>query len=534
VDIRKWSRAVGAGVALAALSISASARAEWWQAETAHFIVYSESKKEDAEQFARLLERYDNALRYMQNYPVPGPDMGEANKVTVYRTGDISDIAAIFGAPESPVAGFYIPRAGNTVAFVPAREKRRDSMSVRTLNEQTLGAQRVLFHEYTHHFMLTNFSTAYPSWYAEGFAELYSTLDLKDGGSFHLGNVPQDRGPELKLLPDTRLSRLFDHSVKLSGIEQYQSYTVGWLLAHYLNFNQARKGQLPAYLTALNKGENSLEAAKRIFGDLDKLQAEIRKYKSGPFPGYDIKPPAYVEPVVTMRRLTIPEEDMMRAHIRSQRGVDVKAAKDVARDVAGKGATYPDSLPAQLVVTEAQLDAQNFDEAETAAKRAIAIDPQSSLAHLMMGSIYLARGEKDKTMYAQARPWLTKARKLDPNDPRPMIGYYLSYYESGETIPEDALFTLEEAWDLASYDRGYRLLLARQLLNENKGKLARSVLAPIAFDAHGQDDENKVRAAVDFIDQDKLAEARTKVAEIFQEFKDARDGKKKKKKEKEG
>lgn len=527
MTIGKWTRAIGAGVALAALSISASARAEWWQAETSHFIVYSESKKEDAEQFARLLERYDNALRYLQARPVPGPDMGQANKVKVFRSGDTDDIAALAGAPGSGIYGFYIPRAGSTVAFVPVRNKRRDGMGVRTLNEVQLDTQRVLFHEYTHHFMLTNFSTAYPYWYAEGFAEVYGTIDLRDDGSFHLGNVPQARGEALRVLPDTRLSRMFDHKVKLKGMEQMQSYSVGWLLSHYLNFNEARKGQLPAYLTALNKGEDSLEAAKRIFGDLDKLQAELRKYKNGPFPGYDVKPPAYVEPVVTMRALTPVEESLMPAYIRSQRGVDLKQARDVARDVAGKDAANPDSLFAQLAVAEAQIDAKNFDAAETAAKRAIALAPDSSLAHFMMGGIAMARGETDKTQYAAARPWFTKAHKLDLKDPRPMIGLYMSYFEAGEPIPEDALITLEDAWNYASYDEGYRLILARQLLNENKGKLAKDVLSPIAFDAHAGDKENKILATVEFIEQDKLDDARTKIAEIFQDQKDEAAGKKK-------
>jgi tetratricopeptide (TPR) repeat protein len=536
VKFLKLTRAIGGGVALAAMAMSASARAEWWQAETSHFIVYSESKKEDAEQFARLLERYDNALRYLQGYPIPGPDMGEANKVKVFRSGDISDIAYIAGAPGSGIAGFYIPRAGATVAFVPAREQRRDMRSVHRASNDgpTLDTERVLFHEYTHHFMLTNFSAAYPMWYSEGFAELYSTVDFKDDGSFVGGLVPQSRGAALKQLPDVRLSRLFDHKVKLTGLELYQSYAFGWLLSHYLNFNTERKGQLTAYLAALNKGEDSLQAAKRVFGDLDKLQNEVRRYKgSNNFPVMVTPPGAVSQPNVTMRQLPPAEESLMREYIRSQRGVDLKEGKDVARDLAGKGLAYPDSLKTQLIVAEANLDAQNFDEAETAAKRALALDPKSSFANFLMGAVFLARGDKEagearKPVFAKARPWLVKAHKLDLKDPRPMIGYYMSYYEAGEPVPEDALVVLEEAWNYASYDATYRLILARQLLDENKVDFARSVLSPIAFAAHGTEKENKIRATVDLIDAKKPDEARAKLAEIFKEAKDARDGKKKK------
>src|SRR3546814_2033139 len=218
--------------------------------------------------------------------------------------------------------------------------------------------------------MLSNFSTAYPQWYTEGFAELYSTIRFMDDGSFHVGDVPQARGMGLDYLPDIPLDRLFDTKATLSGMQQYPSYTVVWLLSHYLNFAPDRQRQLVAYLKALNGGEDSLTAAKRIFGDLDALQKEVRRYKRGPFLGYDVKPGHYVEPKVAMRRLTAAEEALIRDHMRSQRGVDRREARDVASDMAGKDAAWPDSLPAQLWVSEAPIDAPHWDAADAAAARA--------------------------------------------------------------------------------------------------------------------------------------------------------------------
>lgn len=59
-------------------------------------------------------------------------------------------------------------------------------------------------------------------------------------------------------------------------------------------------------------------------------------------------------------------------------------------------------------------------------------------------------------------------------------------------------------FDYSSYDDGYRLVLARQLLDENKGKLARSVLAPLAFSSHKQAEANKVAEVVDAIDAGQI------------------------------
>ena len=510
-------------VTVMALLTSQAARAEWWEARTSHFIIYSETKREDAETFARDLERFDNALRTMQNMPVPGPDVGDANRLKVYRTGDTDRLGYILNASGAGIGGIYFGRAGNPTSFVPAREKRSLSRGIDSSGPQ-LDIRSTLFHEYTHHFMLTNFSTAYPHWYTEGFAELYSTIRFNPDGSFHVGDVPQHRGEMLKQLSDTKLTRLLDTKVKLNGLEYYQSYSFGWLLAHYLNFHPARKGQIQTYLLSVNRGEDSLAAAKTAFGDLDALQREVRRYKSGPFLGYDIKPANYVEPAVTMRRMTAAEEAVIQAHMRSVRGVTRSQAKDVASDVRGKAAPYPDSLFAQLALTEAEIDAQNFDAADVAADRAIAIDAESPLAHYWKGMVAMGRGEKDKSSYAAARPHLVKARRLDTYDPRPAIAYYQSFYDAGDAVPEPAVIALEEVFPYAAYDASYRLLLGRQLLDEKKGDIARTVLAPIAFGSHSSDEENPLQAVIAAIDAKNLDEARIKMAEIFKKAKDARDG----------
>ena len=53
--------------------------------------------------------------------------------------------------------------------------------------------EKVLFHEYTHHFMFQHFEAAYPKWYSEGFAETIATIAMKPDGSFHIGDPPNYR-----------------------------------------------------------------------------------------------------------------------------------------------------------------------------------------------------------------------------------------------------------------------------------------------------------------------------------------------------
>ncbi len=412
----------GGGLAVALLAFSTVAHAEWWQAETSHFVIISESDKADTERFASRLERFDNALRHLQRLPIPGPDVGPSNKVRVYRFGDPFEIGelAAEGGGRGGIAGFYIPRAGASVAFVPTKADDRmrfdRNLDRRQIIQRTaLSPEGTLFHEYVHHFMLQRFNTTYPHWYVEGFAELYATIELLDGGAFKVGNVPQHRGPDLEQLGDVKLTKLLDHSKKLSGQETYQSYSFGWMLAHYLNFNKERQGQLAQYLKALNAGEDSLTAATRIFGDLDKLQSELQKYKDGPFPGYEIIPAKYVAPVVAMRRLTPGEEAVIKAHIRSERGVSKGQARSVVSSIAGKELAYADNLTVQLIAAEAYVDARDFDKAEATLQRALTINPDSQKAHVLMGATLAARAEaqKDPALYGKARTWFEDAVRLD-------------------------------------------------------------------------------------------------------------------------
>src|SRR3546814_12863411 len=99
----------------------------------------------------------------------------------------------------------------------------------------------------------------------------------------------------------------------------------------------------------------------------------------------------------------------------------------------------------------------------------------------------MGRGKADKSAYAKARPYFIKARHLDELDPRPAIGYYLSFREAGEAVPAAAVTALEQVYPEASFDPQYPLLMTRQLLATGKGPLPRTVIAPTPF----QDMEGK-------------------------------------------
>src|SRR3546814_13617086 len=87
---------------------------------------------------------------------------------------------------------------------------------------------------------------------------------------------------------------------------------------------------------------------------------------------------------------------------------------------------------------------RDWDAAEVAADRALKINPESSAANLLKANVFMGRGKADKSAYAKARPYFIKARHLDELDPRPAIGYYLSFREAGEAVPAAAVTALDQ------------------------------------------------------------------------------------------
>jgi tetratricopeptide (TPR) repeat protein len=497
---------------LVVMLLATPAHADWWEARTDHFVVYSESSEADAKAFAFKLERFDGALRSLQPIKFK-PIESDAQRVTVFRTGDTDAIGRLAGNPG--VAGFYRPQLGGSVAFTPAKVSRIPERSLYTKDKRTdLDPQSVLFHEYAHSFMFQSFPGTYPGWYVEGFAETAATIVLNDDGTFHIGNPPQYRAEDLFYgMLTVNAEDLLASTDKPTFEDYYSHYTMGWLLNHYLTFEPSRAGQLPKYLKLIQSGVPSGDAAKQAFGDLKKLDRDILKYRnSGKLGGADVKPGKYSPPTVTMRRLTPDEEAIMPVKVRSKAGVSAKTSKGVAADARAIAARYPNSYAVQLGLAEAEFDADNLEAAERAADAAIAANPDSSTALLYKGMVLLERGKKDKSKLPLARPWFVKSYEADTFNPAPLFGSYMSFFYSGQPVPEAAIIGLERTYEEAPYDAGVGLYLARQLLSEKKGKLARSVLIRFALNPHESKFGKTMDEVVKLIDAGKVDDAYTKLA----------------------
>jgi tetratricopeptide (TPR) repeat protein len=142
-------------------------------------------------------------------------------------------------------------------------------------------ALHVMFHEYTHYYLASQFAGEYPPWFNEGLAELMGWAKFDKGMA--LLRVPMYQVYEARdgdWIPFDRLIKV-DHSDP-----EYQShalaptfYAQSWLTMNYgLIENRDFGAQIFRYLQKLNTLVPQDEAARLAFGDLAVIDKRLRDY----------------------------------------------------------------------------------------------------------------------------------------------------------------------------------------------------------------------------------------------------------------
>jgi tetratricopeptide (TPR) repeat protein len=477
------------------LLLSAPARADWYQASSPHFLIYSDDRPEKIRDFALKLERFDQAVRKLRTMPELPPSNG--NRVTIFVVRDEKAVRALAKDTTGFINGFYRASAEGSVAFVPRELENSNSADDINL---------VFLHEYSHHLMMQQLETPYPEWLIEGFAEFMASARFERNGAIALGLSAKHRayslneGPSLPL--ETLLSGKYD---KITVGERESIYGRGWLMTHFFVFDAARKGQLSAYLAGIARGVDALEAARSAFGDLTVLGRDLERYRrQSRLAAFRIPPEMLKTPSVEVTPLSPGAVAVMPFLVELKNGASREEVEKFIPQLRSMASQFAGDLLAETTLADAELALEKFDAAEAATDRALKTNPQSTDAMILKGRAIMERARKsedfDPKSFVPARQWFIKANKIDPEDPEPLMHFYLSYLLAGERPNANAIAALHYASNLAPQDPGLRLNSALQYLRDGKLKEARLTLAPIAYDPHGKDIAATARAMIAKID----------------------------------
>ncbi|HVJ03669.1 MAG TPA: hypothetical protein VM662_15935 [Sphingomonas sp.] len=492
-------------LAAALLILPATAHADWHEASSKHFVVYSEQSPERLKEFATNLERFDRAFRRLRG--LPDDLAGKAGRVTVFVMNESAAVGKL--ARSDNVAGFYLPRASGSVAIVPRYAG--------STMPNAMPPMAVLLHEYAHHLMMTaSPNRVYPAWVSEGFAEFNATATFGRDGSVTFGQPPAYRVASLTTRFPLPLAKLFAaDTLKLSDEERGGLYARGWLLTHYLAIGAPeRKGQLGSYLDAVNAGKPSLEAAA-AFGDVRRLENELDRYVSGRLAALKLNSDQLPVAPVQIRKLGAGAAALMDVRIRVTVGLPQKEMAAAYEEAKRAAAPYPNDAKAQAVLAEAAFAVRDLPAAEAAVDRAIAaapdmIEPRIRKAKILFTNAARA-GDRTPATWTAVRKEIAAANRLDADHPEPLMLFYRSYVQSRQKPTELAQKGLEYALEMAPFDNTLRFNVATMLMRNGEKERARSLLAPLAFAPHGKGFAQRAARLIAEID---AGEAKKALAEL--------------------
>lgn len=470
------------------LILAHPALAEWYEASSDHFVIYADDSERDIIRYVENLERYHSAMAFMlkRNLEKPSP----SNRVTIYVVGGKRDIRELVGEGGRNVAGFYIARAGGSVAFVQDIRNQKGYPDFSTI---------VLMHEYAHHFLISSSRLAMPRWMNEGAAEFFAATKFNDDGSLYVGVVAQHRAAGLTFADPIPAQDLFNPEfTEKPTLEAGDAfYGKSWLTYHYLTFSKERAGQMSKYQRHLLEGMAPLKAAEEAFGDFETLERELRAYKKQRLYSFVLSADKLSGGAsVRLRRLSAGEAEILPLQIRSKRGVNSDEAAAIVTEARAIAERHPADAGILTALAEAEYDAGNDLQAIAAADQAIALDPQRVNAYVQKGyaTFRQAREAEDrKAAFAAAMEPFQALNAIENDHPLPLVYYYRSFAERNAEPNETARAAMERAAELAPFDEQLQLNAGLMLIGESKHSVARLFLQPLASSPHGGRNANQAK-----------------------------------------
>jgi tetratricopeptide (TPR) repeat protein len=462
------------------MCLPAMARAEWKQATTTNFVVYSEGGETQLREFAVKLEKFNFVLRAYHGVTAPLSPI----KLKVYLFPNTAAVGKMAGG--DGVAGYYISRARGLM-MVGSRSRPQGAVNPRNGPDYVdIDSESILLHEYTHHFMYQYFPATYPTWYSEGFAEFWGATNILPGDIVEVGLPVDYRYGSFQMNRWLPIRKLLTAQSYADVPELDLLYAEGWLLVRSAFDDPKQSKQLQAYLKSINGGASYEQAMKDAFDDVGALDSKLRGYAGKsrfqvlrlPFKKIDVGP-------MTVGPVSPAENAMMELSIELGQGILKRESAEFAGKVRSAARRFADDPFALALLSEAERLAGNRDAAAAAADRLLAAAPDDPRGLLQKALAEMDRlkaaSSRDTKAWNSARQYLVRASKVAPNDPLVLEAYYDSYASQGLLPPDPAQAALYQAHELAPSDGDLRYKVAADFEKRDMIREAIAIIRPVAY-----------------------------------------------------
>ena len=420
--------------------------------------------------------------------------------------GVLSSMAS--SSPDPNVQAEMMGAIGN-IDMVQGLRGPHDSPMTFGAKAMEMPAESLLYAAYAQHYLLTYFPAAYPRWYLDGFGQVFGTMAVKNNSVLEFGRAPDAAQGVMHEFGPYPIKDVLDDTY-LSQSPRKTAWTPvhAWALTHFLFFSDERRPQLNQYLRSRAHGVDGATAAK-VFGDQKQLGRDMTSYfyHRKPYLQITYDGSKIEEPVV--RRLRESEAAFVKGRLELGARIEIPPApaadtpSDVARtmtkaradalkqrdqwlaDLRHDAARWSGELEAQLLLAEAECRSGHAAECLAAARRAEAIAPADSRVPMWKGiaTVQLAAAApaaERGPMLASARALIVKANQIDHDAVGPLMAYYASFADVGETPSSAAIDGLQRALEEVPNAPETRLTLANALVKRGQYDAARPVILPVA------------------------------------------------------
>ena len=239
----------------------------WTLVRSPHFQVYSQRGERDGESIALILEQL--RMFFLTSGALGAhAALDNDRPVRVLQFATTSAYASF--RPRAFADAFFLgSEAANFIVLSPAEPNRA----------------RTLAHEYAH-LVLHSAGVHLPPWFAEGIAEVFSTLEITARASLIGGDLPA-RSQVLRNRALIPLQKLLTTSADDPAISQRDDasmfYAESWELTHMLLFSPQYSSKAGALWSAFNSGVVEAPALAAIYGrSVETIDSDLRAWMNGP------------------------------------------------------------------------------------------------------------------------------------------------------------------------------------------------------------------------------------------------------------
>jgi len=455
----------------------------WVEIRTAHFMVASDGGEKTAR---RIGEEFESLLHVFQT-TMPNARISTGIPVRIFAAKDNQSFARM--APDFP----YDKRHDQPPGLIASSEEKT-YIGVRA-NAGGHFPYAELFQTYARDIVKLSYRNL-PPWLEEGYSTVYGSLSVNERSVRLDSPDPEDLGVLFRspLLPVDLVFQVDRASPYYSpGDKESVYFAESRVLLHFLIVDPQFAGtkSMERYITAVERGTDSLQAARDAFGDLTQLQTNFTAFVNRTKPVPTELPPAPASDAGgAPRTLSNAEFEARRADFEALRG----RADDAQGDLEEAITTEPSLAEAEQCLGFLLLKKNNLEDAEKHFERAVQLDPKDALNFYGSGLVALAKAADPDTAPGAAEAF-EKAAALNPDFAAAWFNLAMIYSQRDETL-QKALADARRAASLAPGRSNYQLQVENIQEQLGHSDEARKTAAPAQGSAN---DRARAKDAADMV-----------------------------------